>query len=502
MPIRFTLPLTAVVYLALGLCGLVSAANEEPAFEPLHELPELVSKDGVLSATLEARPQKVRLGSVTVNGLTYNGEYAGPMLRIHPGDVMRLTLVNHLDEPTNLHFHGIHASPQGHGDNVHIKVGPGETFHYEVPVPVQQPPGLYWYHAHLHGMAERQVMGGLSGALLVEGFREQFPALAGIKERVLVLKDYSFEESKDPIVAKEYHKLIQTINGRTNSLIAMQPGETQLWHISNQSADYFFHLSLKGHTFRIIGGDGVSANSETVSDSLDLKPAERMEVLVDAGALGAYDLLAEKTPTGSGVRYTLNRVLGKVVVAGKPQTPVATLPAFPQRENLALAKINASRVVVLSQDARAENYFLDGKKYDEDRMDIQVPLGNIEEWTLRNDSDDLHVFHIHQLHFQVTEVNGVPQRFNGYVDNAKVPERGEMKIRIPFTDSRIVGRFVYHCHVLEHEDKGMMANIEVYDPKESKLKRLWSEMGYCCAGRFSVGCMWANIRLLVSDLGR
>jgi suppressor of ftsI len=100
---------------------------------------------------------------------------------------------------------------------------------------------------------------------------------------------------------------------------------------------------------------------------------------------------------------------------------------------------------------------------------VRVPLGNIEEWTIRNDSDDLHVFHIHQIGFQVVEVNGKPVPFTGYVDNVLVPERGEVKLLMPFTSRLILGRFMFHCHVLRHEDNGMMANIEVYDPAPTTL---------------------------------
>ena len=102
-------------------------------------------------------------------------------------------------------------------------------------------------------------------------------------------------------------------------------------------------------------------------------------------------------------------------------------------------------------------------------MDVRVPLGNIEEWTIRNDSDDMHIFHIHQIGFQVVEINGKPVPFTGYVDTVLVPERGQVKLRMPFTDRVILGRFVFHCHVLRHEDLGMMANIEVYDPVRPSL---------------------------------
>ena len=99
--------------------------------------------------------------------------------------------------------------------------------------------------------------------------------------------------------------------------------------------------------------------------------------------------------------------------------------------------------------------------FDPNRIDTRVKLGAVEEWTIRNESDELHDFHIHQGRFQLVEVNGKPQPLDGYYDTVNLPLRGEIKVIIPFTDSSMVGKFVYHCHLLAHEDKGMMATIEV-----------------------------------------
>ena len=124
-------------------------------------------------------------------------------------------------------------------------------------------------------------------------------------------------------------------------------------------------------------------------------------------------------------------------------------------------QITNRRTIVFSESADGDTFFVDGRTFDPNRTDTRVKLGAIEEWTIRNESGELHDFHIHQTHFQVTEVNGVPQRFDGYQDIVNVPVHGEVKVVIPFTDPVIVGRFVYHCHLLSHEDKGMMATIEV-----------------------------------------
>ena len=447
------------------LCRLCAAA-EPSSNDQLRELPEFASVNGVLTATLEAKEQKIHLGPIAFDGATYNGEYAGPVLRAHPGDVMRIKLVNSLSEPTNLHFHGLHASPLGKGDNMHIVVEPGKSFDYEVLIPANQPPGLYWYHTHIHGIAEKQTSGGLSGALVIEGLEKQLPKLANLKERLFVLKDHQFTDSDDPEV-KNLHKLVQSINGQLFSNSHDASGRNATVALDQPKRQSLFPHCAEGpqvpHRRHRRRGDQ-SGNRHGCSGH---PPASRMEALVDAGTAGAYDLVAEHTMTGSGNKMALERVLGRVTVAGDPVAPLAAISAFPDKKDLRARKIDERRTFTFTQLNDDKTFLLNGKKFDHARIDTRVPLGNTEEWTIKNDTDDMHVFHIHQIHFQLVEINGQPQPFEGYLDDVRVPERGEVKLILPFTEPQIVGTFMYHCHVLKHEDGGMMGIIEVYDPKNA-----------------------------------
>lgn len=462
---------TRVLFLALATIALAGCqgttqgtTDTTPA---LGALTEFKSADGVLTATLEAAAHTVKLGDVTINGMMYNGDYAGPVLRVHPGDVMKIKLVNHLTEPTNLHFHGYEGSPLGNSDNMHIVVKPGEMFDYEIKIPVSQPPGFYWYHAHLHGLAERQIMGGLSGAMVVEGLTRELPQLAGLEQKLFVFKEYMFDPDDSSSVPAYYHHVAQSINGQIHTTIAMHPGESQLWRFSNQSASSRVRLSLQKHVFHILAEDGVALTKKKDADTLDVMPSGRVEALIEAGDAGSYDLVALGVPTGTGEEKSGDRILGRLTVAGEPNKPADAIARFPERLDLRTKKIDAERMVVFTENAEEGHYYMDGKLFDHTRTDTRVPLGNTEIWTVRNDTDDFHVFHIHQVHFQVIEINHQPQEFKGYLDSVYVPERGEVKIIIPFTNPLIVGSFMYHCHVLEHEDKGMMAIIEVYDPHNS-----------------------------------
>jgi FtsP/CotA-like multicopper oxidase with cupredoxin domain len=452
-----------IVVLAI-LSGSFAARSQEP-----DGLTRIHSREGLLSATLVAADGKVRIGDLEVDGATYNGIYAGPVLHVHPGDVMRIHLVNHLSQPTNLHFHGLRSSPLGNGDNAHLLIQPNDGMDYEVRVPITQPIGLYWYHAHVHHFAEHQTMAGLTGTIVVEG-----PVPSGVTERLFVLQDMVFEnDTGNAEIDGTLHGIVQSVNGRLMTREAMRPGETQLWRFTNQSANRVVHIGLAGHRFHVVGRDGEpSADAEPV-EKLDISPGSRFDVLVDSGQAGRYALVATGVMTGTGSARMPDRVIGTLDVKGETVAAAPLIQAGPLPPDLRPAPIDETRTIVFSQTLTTneadQRFFINGRIFDAGRIDVRVPLGHIEEWTIRNDSDDLHVFHIHQIGFQVVEVNGQPLPFTGYVDTVLVPERGEVKLRMPFTSPLILGRFMFHCHVLRHEDKGMMANIEIYDPTPPTL---------------------------------
>lgn len=277
-------------------------------------------------------------------------------------------------------------------------------------------------------------MGGLSGTLVIEGFQDEVPATKPLVERMFALKEFSPGASgKLNNVTKPVNGTIDTIAGQVDPLPSMQPGETQLWRFSGQTANGYYRMRLDGTTLTQVGRDARRILHPQVVREIVVGPSERVDMLVTAGAAGRYHLVQESTATGPAVDRFPRQALAEVEVASDPSRPLLA-PLGPL-------------------------------------VDMRVPLGSIE-WTVRNSSEELHVFHIHQLGFEVLSINGRPVPFQGLQDTIDVPIHGEVKIRIPFTDPLTIGRFMFHCHILEHEDKGMMAQIEVYDPKTGPMKNM------------------------------
>jgi FtsP/CotA-like multicopper oxidase with cupredoxin domain len=427
--------------------------------ETFQEPTVVASRHGALRATLTAGESPVRIGNQRVTAAVYNASYVPPTLRVRPGDVMQLRLVNRLGDATNLHLHGLAVSPLGNSDDVFLHVSPAGAQTYEIRIPSTQAPGLYWYHPHPHGHSDDQVRNGMSGAIIVDGLLDSFPALRAVKERLLLLKDVQIEHGRVVHLGIGAHA-VRTVNGLINPTLVLHPGETELWRIGNVGADLYYQLTLDGLSFYEVARDGHRLSRLVPMRELLLEPGAREEVLVQAPGPGTYSLRTAAFDTGPEGNHYPGATLATVRVEGAAM-PLLALP----KQLLPVADLRGAitgrRTIVFSETDDGDTFFVDGRTFDPSRTDTHVRLGAVEEWTIRNESAELHDFHIHQTHFQVTEVNGVAQPFVGYQDIVNLPVHGAVKVVIPFTNPVIVGKFVYHCHLLSHEDRGMMATIEV-----------------------------------------
>lgn len=467
----------AVLVFLLSACGN-DDGGEGPVVETFRNPPELKSAGGELHTLFTVGNSTFQLEGRTVTSAVYNGAYIPPVLRLRPGDTLFLDLDNRIGEQTNLHYHGLNVSPRINADgtvsdNIFVLVDPGARLNYRVAIPSNHNPGLYWYHTHRHELAERQVMGGLSGGLIIDGILDPFPQLQGITERVMLLKDIQITpQGTVPENIDPSDPSIRTVNGLSNPTITMRPGETQFLRIANVGADLYYKLKLDGHKFYELARDGNRRSQLLELDELLLPPASRSEVLIQGGRHGRYAFRALAFDTGPAGDSYGEATLATVVSQGEAQMPLSLALVMPVVEDYRQLPVARRRTITFDESEDGNTFYIDSgdgpKQFDANRVDSTIAVGTVEEWTVLNATQELHVFHIHQTDFQVTEIDHVPQPFVGHQDNVNVAYAptptsppGQVKVLIDFRNPIILGKFVYHCHILEHEDGGMMAVAEV-----------------------------------------
>jgi FtsP/CotA-like multicopper oxidase with cupredoxin domain len=467
------------------------------------------SRGAIRSVTLTAS-FGAKMGRTTRKAWGYNGTSPGPTLLVHPGDVLRVKLVNSLDEPTNLHVHGLHVSPSGNGDNPFLNITSGTSYDYEFQIPDNHPLGTYWYHPHRMGLTADQVWEGMFGALIVAGTGE--PEVDA--DKVLILSDITLDGTGAVVSPSEAERLVGRVghtllvNGQARPHLTARPGEVQRWRLINATASRILTLNLDGLPLSQIAIDGKYLTAAQPKSAVTLAPGNRVDVIVRPDTPGTFVLTAHTAVMGSGNTIGMQAktdTAATLTVAGAPVTarPAVTLPAAPvdnagptTRTRQIVLGINpsavpatpgasdaaigltgsgsapdsgAARMVsmpgmgstrsVMSTDSENSMnglFTINGRMYDASRNDEVAQFGTVEEWTVVNHSWMAHPFHMHTWPFTVldgAEIYGVPQ------DVVIVPARGSVRLRIPFTG--VNGRTVFHCHILDHGDDGMMATILV-----------------------------------------
>lgn len=453
----------------------------------------ITSQDGLLEAHLQAAWGKVQVAQQQAQVMSYNGQLPGPRLEVKPGDTLRIHFANQLDQPTNLHYHGLHVTPEGRGDNVFLSVLPGETLTYEFTLPSDHPAGTFWYHPHHHGHVAEQVFAGLAGLLIVRGDLDEIPEIKAAQEAFLVLKDFAFDRSGQisglghmaRMMGREGSLL--TVNGQQQPNLTIPQGGLLRLRLLNASASRFYQLQLERHSLYVIATDGGALAAPVEVDQLLLAPGERVEVLVQGTAQpGQYRLLNlpyDRWGMGQGgmggmggmMGGGMGGMMGQSSQANTPQV-LATVsygdPATPlplPEQLLPVAELPAptlSRRIELSMSmgmgmGMGMTFLFNGQPFDANRVDVESRLNTVEEWELVNvDPDRMdHPFHLHVNPFQVISRNGQPEPYRAWKDTVLVKGGETVRIRIPFRD--FTGKTVYHCHILDHEDLGMMGQVQI-----------------------------------------
>jgi FtsP/CotA-like multicopper oxidase with cupredoxin domain len=447
------------------------------------------SANGVLQTSLRCGYAYRDVGGTRLYVRSYEGGSPGPTLRMKPGETLKIRLTNdlppnrdpmpadmsrpHQFNNTNFHFHGAHASPSGIADNVMRSMVPGETYDVEIELPKDHTRGTYWYHPHHHGSADVQMASGMFGAIIVEGDFADVPEIVNAKERLLVLTQVVHDsrgmiENFETLFPETATRFL-TVNGQRRPTITMRPGEVQRWRILHTGYQDDMLLELEKHDLHFIAYDGIQLGGvETMKTHLIL-PGQRADVLVQAGAPGTYELRA--LPYDQGHPSPVGP-LARVVVAGEPMNmKLPTSLPKPPFEAIKDSEITGRRKVVFSATAPEADaaghwqefaFFIDGKKFNPSRIDHRVKLGSVEEWTIENTHEhDDHVFHIHTNPFMVTHLNGKPLATPQWRDTAIVERKGgSLTFRTRFLD--YTGIYMLHCHMMNHEEMGMMQTVEVY----------------------------------------
>jgi bilirubin oxidase len=457
----------AVVFAAGATGEQVPVLQTDPLSPPV--LHNRSRSPRTVEVTLTAAPARLSLAPGTETEVyAYNGTVPGPTLEVREGDRVIVHFRNALSEPTTVHWHGIHLPFDMDGSPFH-PIQPGEQHDYDFTV-MPGSAGTYWYHPHFAHSTGTQVAKGLYGALIVRAADDPLPS--SIKEQVLILSDSRLDPDgsirmAEPGTAqwridfengREGNLLF--VNGRIMPTVELRSGEVQRWRIINASAARTYRLALAGHTFLHIGGDGGLFEHSVEVKEIVLASAERVEVLVRATGAPGDRVVLQSLPYDRYIPQTKpadwNRPRDLLTVqyaAAAPVTPIAlpsTLRTVPALDTAAAV---ATRVISLTQG------FINGKVMDMDRIDISAALGTTEIWEIENLVGMDHPFHLHGFQFQVIERNGIPEPFRQWKDTINVPKHESVRFVVRFSD--YPGKWMFHCHILAHEEHGMMGILAV-----------------------------------------
>jgi len=355
------------------------------------------------------------------------------------------------------------------------------NYDYSWSVPYNHPEGLNWYHPHVHGFVEPQILSGMSGMLVVEGLIEKhYPALNQSKTRTFLLKDACVLPTD--CKGDGPQEITKTINGMLGGYIQSQPGDLEVFELGNVGANSFFNFAIEKHNFFVLEHDGNVNEIPEIVDSVFLPPGARAVVAVHITEKnGTYNITSESMPTVTSHYSTDKMTLGTLIVKG-PLIDSSKLISnvtygasqisdiHPRVKDLQDVDITGTKTIIYSSDLSDHKnpmFLLNGSSFEINPLQVNVTLGDVEKWTLKNNTTETHTFHIHQLDFLVTEIDGEDPDYKGLRDVIDIPPMGETKLIIPFTDEIMVGTFVFHCHIVGHEDLGMMAMITVNPMKTS-----------------------------------
>jgi FtsP/CotA-like multicopper oxidase with cupredoxin domain len=411
--------------------------------------------------------------SKTIYAWGFNEMVPGPSLRAAKGDKLVIKVLNNLPERTVIHWHGIQLPAAMDGtDSVQAPIAPGEEFEYSFVVPDA---GTFWYHAHQNETV--QMERGVYGSLIVSDVND--PVVDG--EKILVIDDMkltSTGEFKQGNVISQWVERHDgregstlLINGKEDFKTTLHAGQTERWRFINASSARYFRLYLGGKSFRILATDGGLIETPTEATELMLVPGERTDILIGPFAEGEKFAIESLPYNRMTIVKSGKKSFGEVNVVKAKETTFENRPVLRSIEPLASQHAVPNRKIKFSVGPSLRNgidFLVNGETH---ASDESVKVGELQVWEVSNTSLMDHPFHLHGFFFQVLEVNGKAPAFVSWKDTVNLPPRS--KVKIAWMPDDRTGSWMYHCHILEHHEAGMMGHFQVVDPssKASKIEK-------------------------------
>lgn len=468
------LPTRLLLGLLLVLVPGLSLGNER-GWQGMARLTDAADRNAdprIVEIDLEARVAEVEIADgVRIEAWTYNGGLPGPLIRLRVGDRLIVHFTNTLPQPTTVHWHGLRIPIQMDGvpGVSQPDVEPGGTFTYDFVVPDA---GLYWYHPHI--MSAAQVGFGLYGALLVEDPRGE-ASLADLDEVLMVLSDIEIDEKGRPadpesggstgmVFGREGNHIL--VNGRERPTMRARAGVPLRLRIVNAAKSRYIEVDPGGPRFTTIGVDGGLQGGTVQSETLVIAPGERVDAIFTPPGTPGDTLVVDWRLFNRGFGSVEARVaLGPLfdIALEEPGSASTALPEIPSVTIPPIDITGATEVLVeltLAQNEQGEfEYGINGVPFQRHES-FKARPGETQVWHLVNPTAWSHPFHLHGFFFQVLDDKGQPVRPMAWKDTVDVPFKQSRKIAVRFDEDR-PGAWMFHCHVLDHADGGLMGMVLV-----------------------------------------
>lgn len=442
--------------------ALIVLHHQSKQFYTTSNLLHMKQTNRTIEYTLEANEfnWEIKPGK-TIRAWGFNQQVPGPVLNAKQGDTLVVKVINNLPKPTIIHWHGIRlpASMDGTGE----VQKPGETFEYRFVLPDA---GTFWYHSHQNETV--QMERGMYGGIIVAG--ENDPVVDN--DRMMLIDDMKLTENND---FKQHNAIgrwverhdgregdTNLINGKEAMTLYMHAGQVERWRFVNAASARYFKLSLQGKPFKVIATDGGLLEKARTETELLITPGERYDILV--GPFVEGDVFNIETLPYNRTTFLKSKQFNYATVhvmekkASKAVIPeiLNTIEPLITQDAAINRKIKLSVGVSLK---RGIDFLVNDEMH---CMDEPVRVGHLQVWEVSNASLMDHPFHLHGFFFQVLEENGKAPDHLAWKDTYNLKPKS--KIKIAWMPDNRPGRWMYHCHILEHHAAGMMAHFEVIDP--------------------------------------